>query len=140
MLVRADLQVSWLDVYLCNDVDTAVELLSSKITFILDTMAPLKTIQIRTRYAPWLSKYTASETKNREDWIKFKMLWNKINNFLLLGGNDPNQFISCLKLYDYSIKGLLGLIILWSCLVSCPSDKESLPSLTTQLRVRSATP
>ena len=92
--VAAIQQVSWLDIYLCEDVNTAVELLSSKITFILDTMA-MKTIQIRTRYAPWLSKYTirlmkerdqqqktASETKKREDWLKFKALRNQINNRL----------------------------------------------------------
>ena len=93
--VAAIRQVSWLDIYLCEDVNTAVELLSSKITFILDTMAPMKTIQVRTRYAPWLSKQTiqlmkerdqqqktASETKKREDWWKFKALRNQINNRL----------------------------------------------------------
>ena len=39
-------QVSWLDFYLCQDVDKAVKVLSDKITFILDIMAPMKTIQI----------------------------------------------------------------------------------------------
>ena len=45
-------QVSWLDVYLCNDVDEAVEIFSSKINEILDVMAPMKTIQVRTNYSP----------------------------------------------------------------------------------------
>ena len=78
--VHAVQQVSWLDLYLCNDANAAVEMLTSKITFILDTLAPMKTIQVRTRYAPWLSTCTvslmkerdrqqkiASETKSRED-------------------------------------------------------------------------
>ena len=66
-------QVSWLQLYLSNDV----------------------TIQIRTRYAPCLTKCTielmkerdtqqkiASETRRREDWQKFKVLRNRINNRL----------------------------------------------------------
>ena len=93
--VAAIQQVSWLDIYLSDDVNTAVELLSSKIIFILDTMAPMKTIQIRTKYAPWLSKQTmelmkqrneqqkkASETNDKDDWVRFKSLRNQINNRL----------------------------------------------------------
>ena len=93
--VAAIKQVSWLDIYLANDVDTAVEILSNKITFILDTLAPMKTVQVRTKYAPWLSKHTielmkernklqkiASETKCRDDWLKFKALRNQVNNRL----------------------------------------------------------
>ena len=56
--IAAIQQVSWLDVYLCIEVDKAVELLSDKITAILDKMAPMKTIQIRTNYNPWLSQQT----------------------------------------------------------------------------------
>ena len=36
-------QVSWLDLYLCNEVDRAVDILTGKLTFILDTLAPMKT-------------------------------------------------------------------------------------------------
>ena len=93
--VAAIKQVSWLDIYLAEDVNTAVTILSNKITFILDTLAPMKTIQVRTKYAPWLSKHTielmkernrkqkvASETKCRDDWKKFKALRNQVNNRL----------------------------------------------------------
>ena len=93
--VAAVQQVSWLDLYLCDDADTAVRLLSSKITFILDAVAPMRTIQVRTRYAPWLSSTTielmkerdiqqklASESNSRDEWVKFKTLRNKINNRL----------------------------------------------------------
>ena len=55
----------------------------------------MKTYQVRTRYAPWLTSLTinlmkerdlqqkkASETQRREDWQKFKALRNRINNRL----------------------------------------------------------
>ena len=85
--VSAVQQLNWLDLYLCDDADVAVRLLSSKITFILDAVAPMRTIQVRTRYAPWLSSTTiqlmkerdsqqklASENNSRDEWIKFKSL------------------------------------------------------------------
>ena len=88
-------QVKWFELYLCNDVDQAVEFFSTKITDILDLMAPMKTFQVRCNYAPWLSKETvrlmkvrdelqklASETKDRDDWARFKHMRNTINNRL----------------------------------------------------------
>ena len=58
-------------------------------------MAPMKTVQIRTNYNPWLSQLTkdlmeerdrlqklAVETQDQEDWKRYKMLRNKINNRL----------------------------------------------------------
>ena len=58
-------------------------------------MAPIRTIQIRENYAPWLSHETrkimaerdlaqkiASETKNEEDWRTFKRLRNSVNRIL----------------------------------------------------------
>ena len=51
-------KIIWLDVYLCENVNQAVELMSNKITSILDIMAPIKTVQVRTNYAPWLSEET----------------------------------------------------------------------------------
>ena len=93
--IQAVQQVSWLELYLCNDVDLAVKMLTEKITFILDTMAPMRTVQIRKKYAPWLSKTTldlmkerdqlqkkASQSRNEDDWKKFKSIRNKVNNRL----------------------------------------------------------
>ena len=93
--VAAVQQITWLDLYLCTEVNMAVQLLSDKITFILDVMAPMRTIQVRTRFAPWLSKETiklmkdrdnlqkrAAESKSTEDWKIFKSLRNRINNRL----------------------------------------------------------
>ena len=58
-------------------------------------MAPIKSIQIRTKYAPWLSDQTksimkerdraqkyAQQTNNYEDWRKYKNLRNTVNNKL----------------------------------------------------------
>ena len=93
--VAAVQQCSWLDLYLCEDVDSAVRLLSDKITFILDAMAPMRTVQVRKKYAPWLSTTTldlmkerdrvqklASETGDRDVWKTYKNIRNTINNRL----------------------------------------------------------
>ena len=103
--VKAVQQVSWWELYLCDDVNTAVGMLTNKLTFILDAMAPMRTIQVRTRYAPWLTGTTinlmkerdkqqqiASHSGCRDDWIKYKALRNQFNNWqkakLLERGED----------------------------------------------------
>ena len=93
--VKAVQQISWLDLYLCDDVDKALEIFTNNITGILDEMAPMRTLQIRTNYAPWLSEETlelikardeahkvAVETKCRDDWKKYKKVRNSIVNRL----------------------------------------------------------
>ena len=58
-------------------------------------MAPMRTVQIRKKYAPWLSSATldlmkerdrikknAAETGDKDDWKKFKNIRNQINNRL----------------------------------------------------------
>ena len=42
--------ISWFNLYMCEESNTAVK--------ILDELAPIKTIQMRTRYEPWLTKET----------------------------------------------------------------------------------
>ena len=46
--------ISWWDLYQTTTVDSAVNILTTKLTQILDKLAPIKTIQIRTNYSPWL--------------------------------------------------------------------------------------
>ena len=73
----------------------AVKLLYDKITFILDIMAPMKTIKVRTNYNPCLSQLTkemmierdrlhklAAQTEKPEDWKAFKLIRNTTNNRL----------------------------------------------------------
>ena len=77
-------KTSWIDLYLTNDVNEAVSLLSCKLTKILDQMAPMQTFQMRKSFTPWLSQETlnlirgrddlyklAVETKDRGDWKRF---------------------------------------------------------------------
>ena len=83
-------QLSWWDVYNCQDPNEAAKLLTDKLSVILDTLAPVKTIQVRNKYAPWLSKNTkelmkernaaqetASKTRDLDDWRKYKSLRNQ---------------------------------------------------------------
>jgi hypothetical protein len=74
----------------CNDTDTATELLVSKLTGILDTLAPIITIQVRSNYVPGLSDETkllqkernlaqekAAQTDDPDDWRYFRSLRNQ---------------------------------------------------------------
>ena len=67
----------------------AANLLSEKLNNILNEMAPVKTIQIRKQYAPWLTKDTklllsernnaqkyAAQTGDADDWRLYKILRN----------------------------------------------------------------
>ena len=76
---------------LCSEVDKAAELLTNKLTEILDQMAPIKKFQTRKNYAPWMSKDTkilknnrdlahkrAIETDKPEDWRMSKNIRNQV--------------------------------------------------------------
>ena len=78
------------DVLGCTDVNHATEMLVKKLTDILDVLAPVKTIQIRSNYVPGISETTkllqnernlaqekAAETGNPEDWRMYKSLRNQ---------------------------------------------------------------
>ena len=84
--------ISWLDIYLSEDLETATDLFTKRITEILDEMAPIKTYQTRKQYAPWLSadikkemkardeaQRVAQESRISEDWKKFKKLRNAVS-------------------------------------------------------------
>ena len=79
------------EILIYNDTNTAAELLTSKLNGILDVMAPVKKIQTRVKYSPWLSKDTkvlirdreasqakAAETDDPEDWRIFRSLRNQV--------------------------------------------------------------
>ena len=83
---------SWWDVYQSTDTNDAVHLFTSKVTAILDQMAPIKTFQTNSNFCPWLTEQTKllikernqaqeklSENKNNENSEKFKKLRNKVN-------------------------------------------------------------
>ena len=89
VFIAAVRQLSWFELYMCESPSEAAELLTGKLTDILDTMAPIKTIQVRSRYAAWLSEQTkavlkerdvaqsiASQTGDQDDWRNYKNLRN----------------------------------------------------------------
>ena len=74
----------------CDDTNEAAELLVYKLNNVLDKMAPVRTIQTRSKYAPWLSEKTknlqiqrnaaqerAAQTDLPEDWREFRSLRNQ---------------------------------------------------------------
>ena len=88
--IEAVKQISWWELYCSQDPEEAATLLTNKLTIILDTMAPLKTIQVRNKYAPWLSQdtkqlmkernkaqETAAKTRDIDDWRLYKSLRNR---------------------------------------------------------------
>ena len=79
------------EIFSCLNVNTAAEILTNKLTGVLDDMAPIKKIQTRTNYAPWLSKETkklkearefaqekAAKTDSPDDWRWFRALRNQV--------------------------------------------------------------
>ena len=60
-------RLSCWDVYKSTDVDQAVFLFTKKITDILDTMAPVRKFQMRSKYAAWISDGTKVLNKERDD-------------------------------------------------------------------------
>ena len=84
--------ISWWDVYSCEDPQNATEVFTSKLTNILDRMAPVKTFQVHVKYAAWLSDDTkkligdrdhaqavAAETQHPDDWRLYRNLRNTVN-------------------------------------------------------------
>ena len=85
--------MNWFDVYNASDVNEAVELLTNKINEALDKHAPVKTIQVRSHYAPWISDHTkllmrqrdlaqqaAAVSQDDDQWREYKNLRNTATN------------------------------------------------------------
>ena len=85
--------MNWFDVYNASDVNEAVELLTNKINEALDKHAPVKTIQVRLHYAPWISDHTkllmrqrdlaqqaAAVSQDADQWREYKNLRNTATN------------------------------------------------------------
>ena len=88
-------KVNWWDVYSSSEVDLAVHLFTTKLTNILDRLAPIKKFQIRTKYAAWISVETkkkiklrddsqekAATTRSLEDWSDYKKKRNEVTSLL----------------------------------------------------------
>ena len=88
-------QLKWFDVYSTTDVNEAVQLMTAKLTSVLDRYAPVQTIQVRTKYAPWISlevkakmaerdraQQVAAATQNQDDWRRYKNLRNNVTSLV----------------------------------------------------------
>ena len=82
-------QISWYELYMCNSPSTAADILTRELSNILDKFAPVRKIQIHTKYAAWLSDASkkllekrneaqkrACESKDPDDWRAYKNLRN----------------------------------------------------------------
>ena len=90
--------VDWSDVFVCDDVDHATEILTLKFKSVLDHHAPWKVFQHRKKYVPWLTEETIQLMKARDEWkhaavslaksgqdateawAEFKKIRNQVNN------------------------------------------------------------
>ena len=108
--ISAVRQINFWQIYNCNDVEIALQMLSGSLTTILDEMAPIRTIQIREKYAPWLSNDTkqkmaerdqaqqkAAQSKLAADWKTYKLLRNNVNCILRTEKRNwqRNKFQKC---------------------------------------------
>ena len=59
--------MSWLDIYLCEDTEEATRLLTMKLTGSLDKFAPIKIIQVHKNYAHWISNELKLIMKRRDE-------------------------------------------------------------------------
>ena len=73
--------IRWLDLYLSEDVNEAVKIFTFTLRKILDDMAPMKTIQIRKNYIPWISEETKRMTVERNELNKIASMSGHENDW-----------------------------------------------------------
>ena len=87
-----------LDVYLCQDAGVAADLLTGKLNSVLDNMAPVRKIQTRTNFAPWMSadiklqmeardaaQKKAIDSNKEEDWEVYRKTRNRVTVGIKIG-------------------------------------------------------
>ena len=75
---------------------TAVTLLTDKITSVLDKFAPIRTIQVRSKYAPWLTQEVKSVMAERDRAQKAAAMSRDQEKWRLYR-NLRNFVTSCMK-------------------------------------------
>ena len=79
------------EIYICQDAEKAAELLTVKLNTILDEMAPVRKIQIRSKYAAWVTAECREDMDKRDaaqkkaivsglngDWENYRKIRNKV--------------------------------------------------------------
>ena len=121
-------EMRWFDVYSCQDVNIAVHLLTSKLSTALDKYAPVKTIQVRSRYAPWLSdrsklimgerdraQQAAVYCQEPEMWRKYRNLRNTATRSMRDDRNlwEKNQLDNLQNTPTDLWRNVKGFILYW---------------------------
>ena len=117
-----------------EDLDECVQLFTNKLNIILNVMVPLKRIQVRSNYAPWISDNAKSLIRDRNeafrifsttnsvhDWNYYKFIRNRVTNILRKEKNDwqkakLNDSLHSPSMWKY-VRNLIG------CTPSNPPQK-----------------
>lgn len=89
---QSDLKsIPWRNIYDLNDINEKISFINSNLITLLDLHAPLKTIRITKKYAPWLTENLKlmmkerdkllaryKRTKNNNDWTSYKSIRNAV--------------------------------------------------------------
>ena len=101
LFVQKIRDLSLLDVYMSQDANEAACIFTNKLTSVLDKMAPVRNIQTRTNFAPWMSddlktqmeardkaQKKAVDSKSDVDWADYKELRNRITGRIKLAKSE----------------------------------------------------
>ena len=87
-----------------SNVEIAAKLLTDGLTRILDLLAPIKTIQVREKYAPFQKRHNSAQAEaaasgNQQDWRVYRSLRNQcLKSLQILTVNQTNLFLVLLML------------------------------------------
>ena len=97
-------EIDWTELYSSDDINVANDCFEREVTKILDSVAPLKVNQIRSKHKAWVTKETrllmdsrdktrakAQVSKTDEDWSQYKILRNKCSAKVKLDKANPFQ-------------------------------------------------
>jgi hypothetical protein len=86
---------SMMNVYMCGDASEAARLLSVNLNSVLDRMAPVRRIQVRHNFAPWVTpackermaardsaQKKASESRSDADWTDYRRIRNSVTRMV----------------------------------------------------------
>ena len=97
-------KIEWGNFYNCENIDIVNDTFEQKIGDILNTMAPMKNIQLRQKYANWLDEEISQKMKDRDvlrevargtdndqDWISYRNARNECSK--ILKEKEKNNFL-----------------------------------------------
>ena len=113
--------MNFMDVYMCEDASQATEILTKKLNSVLDRMAPVKKVQIRQNYAPWVTDACKSEMAARDaaqaraknsgldtDWEAFRAVRNSVTRKVRKQKENWRKMAGCQANSSSCWKNILG--------------------------------